>query len=263
MNSEIIGEGNEKILNVFDMINERLSKIEENQYIFKEYFIYQERRKKYINGSIFGWKFNVKYNENRYDFPQSDAILIELPEIFDRIKDLEKNVCSGKYDYIFNKLQIDKTKIKLLATEEDQLTNYKHKNLKIINIISVSLYNEYLKNYDITIRSYDPDEEYCFVTSLTTLKYLYIDEFINPIMNAIRYFNDHFDIEELTIYNTSKECLIAFLIITKDIENAKKLWNNCNATQKKYIRRDSSKDYYFKDYNFDFDNFSYTLKKHY
>lgn len=66
----------------------------------------------------------------------------------------------------------------------------------------------------------------------------------------------------MIIYNARRDYLVAFLIITHDTEKANKLWCNYNNYNKRCIREELSKDSYFKDYNFDFENFSYTLKKH-
>lgn len=263
MDSRVINDNDSRLINVFDMITSRLQKLEANQDILIDYFIYKERKKTKIWGKLFGWSFDVEYIGNLEQKPRSNSIIIDLPCILDQVKDFNKNIRDGKYDYIFDNHKIDSleiSKIKYLAIQdfdneyEDESRYYKHNNCDLIHIVSMHLFNDYLKKYDINIKSYDLQSESLFITSK---KDIHIDEYINPIISASQLINGTFDYKTVTVYKTKNDLLVAYLILANLAKEAEKLWNKYDTLKKCSIKNDLINHAYFKNYKIDFNEYTF------
>lgn len=149
MMNSIINENDLSIINTFDMIVDKLNKIELTGNKIVNFLQYQERRKTRICGMIFDWDFDIEYKGNNEDFPKSDSIIIELSNCFNNIKDFSENLRNGEYDFIIQKNNVNEQEI-----NDDRLINYEIKNQYVSDIIEMHLHNNFLKDYDITIKSY-------------------------------------------------------------------------------------------------------------
>lgn len=95
------------------------------------------------------------YKGNNEDFPKSDAIIIELSNCFNNIKDFSENLRNGEYDFIMQKNNVNEQEIgNIKSLDDDRLINYEIKNQYVSDIIAMHLHNNFLKDYDITIKSY-------------------------------------------------------------------------------------------------------------
>lgn len=261
MNSSLENYDND-IINVFDMMTKRLSDIEDkldsinNSIIsIKKHNIYLERSKSSIDGNVFGWDFNINYYDNNENWAKAEAIVFSIDYGFPI--NFSEDFKNNKYDDILKRKLIDVDMIKSLNLNDDDIDNYKYKNNILPDIVFMHMFNEKLEEYDLRI-SYMINSEVILETK--SHKHFYIDEFISPFIKVCQAFDFKANDGDLEVYKIYKNNKVALYMINDAKEDAKKLWNKYDIYEKNRITKHLKDNTYFKDYHFNFDDYTAKLK---
>lgn len=272
----------DKIVKIFDMLTNQLSNIkfsvdsiDKKVTSINNHNIYLERRKSTIDGSIFGWDFNVYFYNNNKEYSKAEAILFSMDNFYP--SNFAEKFVSRQYDSVLNHNSINVNMIHSLNLNDYDICNYKYKNIPIVDIVFLHLFNENLEKYGLYIEyitSYNQivlqtnSKKNLYVDNQTVSQIkddLYIYEFISPFLQVCKDLDfKPFD-NDLEVQKICKIDIVALYMIDNAKDKAKNLWNEYSNYDKNIIYKNLKINKYFQNYRFNFNDFTaknMTLNKH-